>query len=53
MVKVNQCVTGLRPLAGDDDKSVLPKNSTATETESLKKKKFSNSERGWGICRLN
>lgn len=53
VLKVNQCVTGLRRVAADDAKFVLPKSSITTETDSLKKKKFSDSEKGWGMCHHN
>lgn len=44
VLKVNQCIPGLTSVS-DDAKIVLPKSSTTTETDSLKRKKFSDSEK--------
>lgn len=52
VLKVNQCVTELSHFAAADDKFVLPKGPT-TETDSLKKKKCSDSEEGVGVCHQN
>ena len=52
VLKVNQYVTGLSPFAADD-KFVLPKSPSTTETDSLKKKKRSDSEEGVGMCHHN